>query len=589
MNKKNQKKNHKKNKMMKNSVREILRLVMVLTLVGITAMGYGQTDKENLDTINIEVVTEYTPTISDAFKKNDNPKVIDTVPFEPKLNYSIQSKKITSDFELVPIKPAKIKGEPLSKLYRAYLKVGYGTQSRFYGEGFFNELRSKKHSWGAHVVHHSSAGKIKDVGPSNYGDTKINLYGKKFLKKHTLSGEFNFTNSYVHRYGFDTTDSLISNLDDSIIGKDAIKQRFNLIGGNARLLSHYRDSAMLNHDITIRYHNLADLYNTSENNVVLHGSLNRYLDAEFLEVTFAIDYMDVKYNANSDSSSLLSSAIINLHPSVSTSGDKYKFIIGISAYMDRDNTYGAFYNFYPSVYFSYSLVVDLMIPYCGIVGVTKRNSFKSFSDENPFIVSNPEINNTKHPIQFYGGLKGKISSTSSFNISASRDKINNAAFFVNDTLNKTDTLGNRFAVVYDDVKYFNLHGEVSYQYREKLKLLLQGDYFSYTMDLEDKAWHKPIFEISLSAVYNLREKIIAKADFFVFGSQYARGFEADGRTVKPIKLDGAADINLALEYRYTKKLSAFLNLNNIAAMRYNKWNQYPTQRFNLLGGLTYVF
>jgi hypothetical protein len=33
----------------------------------------------------------------------------------------------------------------------------------------------------------------------------------------------------------------------------------------------------------------------------------------------------------------------------------------------------------------------------------------------------------------------------------------------------------------------------------------------------------------------------------------------------------------------------FLNFNNIAGQRYERWYAYPTQKFNLLGGLTYTF
>jgi len=60
-------------------------------------------------------------------------------------------------------------------------------------------------------------------------------------------------------------------------------------------------------------------------------------------------------------------------------------------------------------------------------------------------------------------------------------------------------------------------------------------------------------------------------------------------TEKPKELKGIFDANLGLEYRYTKKLSAFINFNNIGAVRYQRWEDYPTQRFNVLGGLTYSF
>ena len=55
------------------------------------------------------------------------------------------------------------------------------------------------------------------------------------------------------------------------------------------------------------------------------------------------------------------------------------------------------------------------------------------------------------------------------------------------------------------------------------------------------------------------------------------------------ELDGVFDINLNFEYRYTKKLSAFIQLNNITSSPYKKWDDYPTQRFGVLGGLTYSF
>ena len=55
------------------------------------------------------------------------------------------------------------------------------------------------------------------------------------------------------------------------------------------------------------------------------------------------------------------------------------------------------------------------------------------------------------------------------------------------------------------------------------------------------------------------------------------------------KLYGFVDWNLGFEYRYTKILSAFLNFNNIEGERYFRWNNYPSQRFSFMGGITYAF
>jgi hypothetical protein len=53
-----------------------------------------------------------------------------------------------------------------------------------------------------------------------------------------------------------------------------------------------------------------------------------------------------------------------------------------------------------------------------------------------------------------------------------------------------------------------------------------------------------------------------------------------------VELKGYVDANLGFEYRY-KQLSGFVQFNNIAAAKYQRWNYYPSQRFNFMIGLTY--
>jgi hypothetical protein len=44
-----------------------------------------------------------------------------------------------------------------------------------------------------------------------------------------------------------------------------------------------------------------------------------------------------------------------------------------------------------------------------------------------------------------------------------------------------------------------------------------------------------------------------------------------------------------LEYRYTKRLSLFIDLSNLSASKYERWYRHPVQRSLLLGGVTYAF
>ena len=55
-------------------------------------------------------------------------------------------------------------------------------------------------------------------------------------------------------------------------------------------------------------------------------------------------------------------------------------------------------------------------------------------------------------------------------------------------------------------------------------------------------------------------------------------------SLKPI-FDG----NIGLEYRYNPRVSAFLQINNVAAQRYNRWYNYPVQPIQIMGGITARF
>ena len=95
----------------------------------------------------------------------------------------------------------------------------------------------------------------------------------------------------------------------------------------------------------------------------------------------------------------------------------------------------------------------------------------------------------------------------------------------------------------------------------------------------------------MSGIYNLKSKFIIKADIYAIGNQWAlkEGVDATGAAYsKKTLLKGIVDVNFGIEYRYTKMLSFFVNFNNIGNFRYYRWDQYPTQRFNGMIGLTFV-
>ncbi len=555
-------------------VKKLQCLFIALLLLGYVLTAFGQNGIKDYTVIN---QSEFKPTIKDAVMLGDLPEIKDTVKKIENINYAIQSQPLVKKYEVIPIDAAKMQNEPLAKLYRALLKVGFGNYTTPYGEFWLNSLRTRDVAYGAHYKHLSSASHLRDVGYSGYSDNEAEIFGKKFYKKHTLTGEFNYKRNVVHFYGFDTTENKVN--------KDFIKQRYQLFEPKLILQSHFTDSSKINHTIKLAYYNLTDLYNVAENNVKLNSMFNTFINKEHLFANFDLDYYNHKLPNDT-----FTDVIARLNPYFLAAGKKWKADIGLSAVLDAmSNQNTTKFYFYPQINAQYDVYDNVIIPYAGITGGLQKNSLRSLSNENPFI--KPQINyrNTNTKFNVFGGVKGNLTSKTSYDAKAGYSIIDSMHFFVIDYTDNT-TLDNKFAVVYDNTNLFNVSGCVNYQYKEKIHFIAKGNYYMYTPKNLQRAYHKPNFDMTLSAIYNLRSKIILKADMFFIGNQFALTQVENNLvyTTQPKLLKGYADINLAAEYRYTKMLSFFVKLNNLANTRYYRWEKYPSQRFNFMLGLSFV-
>jgi len=127
---------------------------------------------------------------------------------------------------------------------------------------------------------------------------------------------------------------------------------------------------------------------------------------------------------------VLNNTVINLKPMITTFlfGDRFKANIGVDLTLDvHDKT--KFY-IYPLAEVKYSMFNDIFIPYVGIRGGLKQNTFKSLTNENEFILPNVALRNEKTPIDFYGGIKGTLSKRISFNAGVSFANVKDKALFV---------------------------------------------------------------------------------------------------------------------------------------------------------------
>jgi len=451
------------------------------------------------------------------------------------------------------------------------VKAGFGNYLTPYLEGYLHNGRSRKHSIGSHFKHYSSGGKLENVGGfSGFSENQLALYGKKFLSKHLLSGDIGFNRNVAHYYG-----------NDSAFSKEDIRQRVSVFDASVRLQSQLRDSSKLIHDIGLNFFALNDFYGFSETNINLDGNLSTYMNKDLLGADFKIDYWNNKDSAEKTNDNVL----IHLLPAITTQGERYHVKVGFSmtGVMGKEPLYYGF----PYLNARYDLVKDLMSAFAKVDRDVIHNSFQGYFNENPFVSSSAPIFNTVKRWGTRVGINGALSSKTTYNLSAGYAKYDNLPFYYNEQ----QVFPRKFLVSNDSVNVMNLHGELLYKASDKLEVILKADYFDYTTFKQQQIYYRPSIRSSIYGKYKVGNKLIVKANIFYLGPQYGvEGLSFSGtESDNVVELKGIVDVNLGLEYRYSKILSAFVSFNNMASVRYYRWHSYPTQRINVLGGLTYSF
>lgn len=551
-------------------MRHIITLTMALLPVGMTGQMLAQQeiDKE------IVVVKPYEPSLSDAFKINVLPRVSDSISIRPDFKYTIEPRKFETAFHVRPISPAKLVGVPLKKLYKSYLKIGIGNYLIPLGELRINSLRSKKSQWGLALRHYSINGNIKldneqKVAPG-YFENSGNLYGKKIFNNAYLSGDLKGAWEGANFYGYHTS------LDTSL-NQDDIKQRYLKLDGRIKMGSTHKDSAHLNYTWTLAYKHTSDRYENLEHAFLLNADVNkRFRSGNTLGLGLKGNHYRTSMSIDS-----VNNTLVSAKPWIGKTTSDVTYRVGVELLADiRGDDVAP--HFYPDAYLQIGVVRGILVPYLGADGKLQVNNYRPVIEENMYITPGLKVKNTSHNIRGYVGLKGSLSRAVSYDIRASYSLIRMMPFYVNDTSN---VLGNTFAVTYDGLRLTRAHGELLIQASDRISFLLLGVYDQYDLDRLEKPWHKPELIASFVTTYNLRNKVRLDASLNYMGQRFAPGTPMD---TEMITLKGFVDLNLGIEYRYTKLLSAFLRLNNILGARNYFWNQYPAIGFNAMAGFTYA-
>lgn len=529
----------------------------------------------------VQVVKPYEPVINDAFKVSELPKIVDTFKVVPQFEYDAETSMYPTKYSPKPIKPAKLIAEPLPLLHNVYIKGGFGSYITPMLNVFVGTQRNEKWILSASSRYNSSNAKIKNedknkvyAGISHFDLDAQARYLSSTRKAATVYGRYGNQQNYYYGYNQDL------NLPDSLIPKkrkEVEKQTVNYYAGGATLETNNLDSSLLSYKLGLGVDGMKALHGIGQDNLRATAFLSYLFENEFLGVDIDIDYH--KTHGITDS---LNSMVVNFNPWVGAYGRKWRVAIGVNTIFDQEESG---YKFYPDIQAQYNIIDYFLMPYVELNGNYKVNTFQDIYMENPFVQTNMRVKPTDTRLNLVVGFRGNVSSKVAFNIKGELTNVSNQYFYVNDT---SLLLQNKFVVVYDDMTRTKIMGELSYKTSDKFKIGMKASYMTYSLDNEEKAWHMPNVDVSLDASYNLGDKIIATTNIYYLGKRYAKTFDDAGLTVAK-ELGNIVDLNLGLEYRVSKRLSAFVDLKNLCGSRYYKWNNYQSHRFNLMAGLTFAF
>ena len=559
--------------------------------------SFAQKKDENIGTEVVNVVKPYTPTISDAFKVKEIPSLEDADNSKKEdIKYNFFSFPVASTFVPIKGRAANVDKSQAEKLYKNFANLGLGNYTSLNAELFVTENISDHEYIGGMFRHLSSQGGIKDVALKNdFYKTSVDLtYGNQ-LDNLTWISDLGFQNQIYNWYG------IPENFTQPTIDRINPKHSFNnfYIGTNLSLTNSFFK------DASLKYNRFWDANGSAENRFYVKPSFEFDILRQKIKTNLIVDYLGGSFEKNFLGTSSMKYGFTNfgIHPSIAVNKNDWAINLGASVFYSADNENSSSKIFvYPQVNASLKVVGDFMIFYTGVEGSLDQNSYRDFSNENPFVSPTLAIAPTDKQFDLFAGIKGKLSNNVSYTMRGSVQNEKNKPLFKSNEFNMFATnsesyqFGNSFGVVYDDIRTVSLFGELKADFSKDVTIGLNGSYSRFFTTFQEEAWNLPTLKIGSEINVNITKKWFAGANVFYVGERKDIVYIQSMITIFPpayypetTNVKGYFDANLNIGYNHSDRLTGFLKFNNIANQSYQKWLNYSVQALQVVLGASYKF
>ncbi len=560
-----------------------------------------------MDTVKteiVEVVTKYNPKIADASKIKKNPTIkLLEKSSKKKLTYTILSAPVASTFTPKSGVVKSIDVGVKERIYNNYIAAGFGNYTSPYLEGSINSSTRFENEFGLYTKYVASFNNIENsILDSNFSNFLTTFFYKKEERYFDWKVSIDAERKEYNWYGLPNINFTQNTLN--LINEDQTYNYFNAIG-EIDLLDAYIDKSSLS------FYYLSDAFSSQEFLINFDTDVDIPIDFIFnklnnLRINAGLELLKGQFTNDYANQNELNYSIftvkLNTEYKAIISGFSLKLGARIFGSFDTEHRVNNFL-IYPDIHIQKAIFKEYLNIYGGISGDLKTNTYKDFTEENPYISPTIFMTQTSEKYNVFLGFNGLINNNISFNISASIKEEDDKPLFLrnnskSDGINNTSNgisfkgyeYGNSFNVTYDDIKTTSIFVELAYDFTKRITFLTNFQFDNFELTNQSKAWNLPTLKTSFTVKYK-SSKWFGTTNIFYINERkdllYSTSFPSSTngfQTLKPF-----VDVNVHGGYHFNDQFSAFLKVNNVLNNTYQRFANFNVQGFQALGGITYKF
>jgi hypothetical protein len=496
----------------------------------------------------------------------------------PPVNNPVETKDIQYEEKEIPVKtdyqPLEIKAPQPPKvemppLLNNLVKVAFGRFASPYAKLYLNSGRNLDGNVGLDFTHVSSSKAWEDY--AEFRDDYGGIKGEYFIEDNVLRASLRLQNTNYFYF----QDTLIEGHPE---WKDTIRNNFTRLEFEAAIAKSQADAEAVHYDVGLKFNGYFDNHRNMDKGRDIHLGLAPQFDWKITD-RFSADLKSNFVFSNSLFDTVaMTRFFLDLTPTVKFNLEGLHVVGGIKVNSLADtNTH---FSAYPILTADYEVLPGKLRVKAGLTGETHYLRYYDLVADNRYIDRNLDIRPMRDRAHVYVGIDGQIAQYLSYDVNFYTRKIKDQLIY------NLPVGGSEFQMVYDsNFTQTGVKLALVFNKSNKIRAGVTGDFRSFRTSNIDYNFNMPGVKVDIWGSYNFADKVLIGTEIYLFGKR-VMGLDTAGKAVEH---GITADINMNAAYRFSERISVFLELNNLLGNNWQRWYGYRERPFDVKAGVTFAF